>query len=79
MKTKKRLNNDLIRKDIGEAIMEMMVWMYGLGQCQKDIERCRRKLEILLNAPDFDENNHKDKLILNVYNILQFLEINIEP
>lgn len=59
--------------------MEMMVWMFALGECKQKLEQMREKCEKFINEEDFDEELKDHKLILEIYNELRFLEVNIAP
>lgn len=59
--------------------IEFLVWFYTLGQSQRDIRECRILLEEIINMPDFDVTNPKDKIVKKVLRNLVYLETHLEP
>jgi hypothetical protein len=56
--------------------MEFITWIFALGQCQKEIEVCAKKLERYIDeVADIKENNRLNHILYR----LQFISKQMEP
>lgn len=58
-------------------LMDYTVWIYMLGQCQRDLEVLRDELEKFVNRNDFDENNEFHQMILKTFLQLQTIAMHM--
>ena len=59
-------------------LMDYTVWIYMLGQSQRDLEQLRDELEKFVNREDFDENNEFHRVILKAFLELQTIAMHMK-